>query len=255
MRGLSMFGNRRGSGARDPLAAASVARGGSPAVRRSPQLLMASYLEVKRAGDIRRARTRLVERVAAAAAFSLMLSLALTTAGLSLWSPPLWAPARFEHRPGRPPVLITPLDTVPRPFSGAPRDSALGGWVAETRGPAGLREPSRRPPAPADSLGLATHAAFPGVDSGARAARHLWRAQEAFVDGAFDTALREARHARRLGGGADALVVAGNVHFSRRQYSLALAAFREAQHLAPRDPKIAHKVETTQAMADPERAE
>jgi hypothetical protein len=208
--------------------------------RSSLSLLMATDVTAKEASIMRRSRIRLFERIAAGAA----LALALVTVGLALSRPP------SDPAPSAPGLLrlrveITPIDPVAVPPAGPiPTSAAVS--ATEVRAPAWTEEP----PVVA-TVHLPGHGGSPGSADPVAAVGHLSRAQDAFIDGELDAALREARRAIQLGAGADALVVKGNVHFTRRQYARAEAAFLEAQRLSPDDSRIARKLRTARAMTTP----
>jgi hypothetical protein len=228
---------------REPLATLPVPRGGV-LVPRSSLSLLGTDLTMKGPSVGRRSRIRLLERIAAGAA----LALALATTGLALSRRPS-DPARFT--PGRLQlrVEITPIDPVAVP------PAELIPTVAAVSA-TGLRAPAwtKEPPAVA-TVRLASRGGSSGSVDSVAAVGHLSRAQDAFIDGELDAALREARRAIQLGAGADALVVTGNVHFTRRQYARARAAFLAAQRLSPDDSRIARKLRTARAMATAEGVE
>lgn len=68
------------------------------------------------------------------------------------------------------------------------------------------------------------------------------------MDGNLDAALREAQAALESGAGADAFVVIGNVHFSRKRFREAEKAYAEALRLAPSHAKAAERLQATRDM-------
>jgi hypothetical protein len=107
--------------------------------------------------------------------------------------------------------------------------------------PAGAQARPRRPPASARPA--------PAAPTPANPAGPLVRAREAFVDGNLDAALREAQAALESGAGAEALVVIGNVHFSRKRFRDAERAYAEALRLAPSNQKVAERLQVAREMS------
>jgi serine/threonine-protein kinase len=77
---------------------------------------------------------------------------------------------------------------------------------------------------------------------------HIETARDAFLNGDLEKALREAEAAVEDGGGAEALLVVGNVHFSRRNYRDAETAYAKAAVLAPEHKKIAERLQATREI-------